>query len=228
MKDIIFTNTSAVKNIPEPKPSSQFIPQWYKDIDSYVTGKKIPNTKGSTSGTVKRCIPVFDAVTSGYIITSAADVYISLKGELPWYEWASLDLIEFHPVEQAPNHPKNTGFSYPKWMNPWSIETPKGYSVLVTQPMHHDLPFTILPGVVDTDTYHPPINFPFVMNDPDFEGVIPAGTPIAQIIPFKRESWKMSFGNEKNVKKQADQAAWVTTRFFDRYKNFFWHKKQYK
>ncbi len=95
-------------------------------------------------------------------------------------------------------------------------------------PMHRESLFTILPGIVDTDDYYSPVNFPFVVNDPEFEGMIPKGTPIAQVIPFKRESWTMQFGGEKEIKEESKNIKTLETKFFDRYKNMFWHRKEYK
>jgi hypothetical protein len=228
MKSIIFTNISKNNNIEQPKPASSFLPSWYKEMQSYVGGPKKPDGNGKNTATAKRCMPLFDSITAGYIITSAADVYVSIRNGGHWFEWPSLEMIAFHPIVQAPEHPAANGQSYPKWMNPWSIETPKGYSVLITQPVHRDLPFTILPGIVDTDRYTAPINFPFTMNDPLFEGVIPAGTPLAQVIPIKRDSWKMSFGDDLNIEKQDHITKSLFVRFFDGYRNMYWTKKEYK
>jgi hypothetical protein len=88
--------------------------------------------------------------------------------------------------------------------------------------------FTILPGIVDTDEYYAPINFPMVINDPNFEGLIPKGTPIAQVIPFKRESWKMEIGGEKELAEQEKVGQKLLTKFFDRYKTMFRANKEYK
>jgi hypothetical protein len=117
---------------------------------------------------------------------------------------------------------------YPKWHNPWAIRTPKGYSTLFVQPFHRESLFTILPGIVDTDLYLPTVNFPFVINDPDFEGLIPEKTPIAQVIPIKRDSWKMSIGDEKDIEDLLLVRRKLQTKLFDRYKKFFWSKKEYK
>lgn len=222
-------------------PSSAYnnIPKWYKEAESYLSGKKEPTGQGATSATIKRCMPVFDAITAGYIIYTYTDVYVSKKNVLDeygnstgekinWYEWPSHEPIAFHPIEQAKNHPLNNGMPYPKWINPWSIKTPKGYSVLFTAPMHRESIFTILDGIVDTDTYDAPVNFPFVLNNVDFEGLIPAGTPLAQIIPFKREEWNMDFGNEKDIRKQFETSNFLRTSFFDSYKNKFRQIKIYK
>lgn len=224
---ITFTNTSGV-DIEQPQPASKFVPDWYKNMESYVGKEKKPNGNGSTNATIKRCMPVFDAITAGYIITSPADVYVSIKNGEQFFEWSNLGLISFHIIEQAPEHPNRKPHAYPKWMNPWGIKTPKGYSTLFTQPMHRESVFTILPGVVDTDTYTAPVNFPFVVNDPDFEGLIPKGTPIAQVIPFKREDWQMEIGSEKELKEQFNITQKLQNKFFDRYKSMFWNRKEYK
>lgn len=237
MENIIFTDTTEkVQKEYYPKPASDFIPDWYKEMDSYLTKTKIPDGNGKGTGTIKRCMPVFDAIVFGYIIVLPADVYVSQKlvdengtKTVPYYEWASLDLVTFHPVEQAPTYPKrNNHVAYPKWTNPWAIETPKGYSVLFTQPFHRESPFTILDGVVDTDYYHAAVNFPFVLNDPFFEGFIPAGTPIAQIIPFKRDKWKMKIGDSTNLQNNENTLNKRITKMFDAYKDQFRQKKEYK
>ena len=88
--------------------------------------------------------------------------------------------------------------------------------------------FTILPGIVDTDQYTAPVNFPFVFNDPSFEGLIPKGTPIAQVIPIKRESWGIKIGNQKDYNEQRKNSIKLQTKFFDRYKSMFWTRKEYK
>ena len=224
---IIFTNTSGV-DIEQPQPASKFIPDWYKNMESYTGKERKPDGGGGTTATIKRCMPVFDAITAGYIITLPADVYVSIKEEKQFFEWSTLGLIGFHPIEQAPNHPARNQHAYPKWMNPWAIKTPKGYSTLFTQPMHREAVFTILPGIVDTDTYTAPVNFPFVINDPAFEGLIPKGTPIAQVIPFKRDSWTMELGDKKDLEAQAKVSKKLQSKFFDRYKSMFWTKKEYK
>ena len=121
-------------------------------------------------------MPVFDVMNSGYILKTPADVFVSQKdtfdengnstGKAPWYEWANFGLISFHPIDQAPNHPNRNGHkeSYPKWINPWGIKTPPGYSCLFVHPIgYNSLPFKSLTGIVDTDTLVTDINNPFII-----------------------------------------------------------------
>ena len=82
-----------------------------------------------------------------------------------------------------------------KFNNFWTIETPPGYSLLVTHPVNrYDLPFTTLTGLVDTDLYKDDfINFPAHWRDSGFQGTLPRGTPVAQCLPVKRELWTGRF-----------------------------------
>lgn len=225
---ITFTNVSGFADLEQPQPASRLVPEWYKNTESYIGKEKKPDGNGGTLATIKKCMPVFDAMTAGYIITLPADVYVSQKDGIPWYQWAGMGLVEFHPVEQAPLHPKTNSFAYPKWNNYWSIKTPKGYSTLFVQPFHRESLFTILPGIVDTDTYTVPVNFPFILNDLSFEGLIPKGTPMVQLIPIKRDAWSMDFGSENEISEQNLIRKKLHLKFFDKYKTMFWNRKEYK
>jgi hypothetical protein len=227
-QNIIFTNIFPHHDLEKPIPASKEIPSWYSDLNSYIGDKKIPNTDNSIPATIKKCMPVFDSMVAGYLIKSPADVFVSSKNGEKVYQWPALNLLEFHPIDQAPTHPYQKGIPYPKWNNPWSIKTPKGYSTLFMQPVHRESVFTILPGLVDTDTYFAPVNLPFVLNDVNFEGLIPKGTLIAQVIPIKRESWIMEFGEEEARFEQFKVNQRLSTVFFDKYKTMFRQVKTYK
>ena len=239
--EILFTNrTQFDLSQYKPRPASEFLPDWYKETDSYATsegrapvktaGVKKPFLSNNSPATIKKCLPVFDAMTSGYIIVTPADLYIRTdKDGLFFYQWKLFgELIAFHPNNQASLHPANQNQRYPKLISPWSIKTEKGWSSLFTQPMHQKLPFTIFPGIVDTDKYNVEVNFTFTINDLNFEGMIPAGTPFVQIIPIKRENWKMKIGNKKDEENVVKQHHFVMSKYFDVYKDFFWDRKQYK
>jgi hypothetical protein len=75
-----------------------------------------------------------------------------------------------------------------------------------------------------------PVNFPFTLNDPDFEGLIPAGTPIAQAIPFKRTSWRSKYQETtpEVTKMVTKSVAELNSRYYDAYRNRWWSKKEYK
>jgi hypothetical protein len=87
--------------------------------------------------------------------------------------------------------------------------------------------FDIIPGVVDTDTYINLINFPYFLKKRDEQFLIKKGEPMVQVIPFKRESWKMWSGFYFE-KMHAKTMAKLRSVWMDKYKRFFWKKKSYK
>jgi hypothetical protein len=115
--------------------------------------------------------------------------------------------------------------------SPWTIKTPKGYSVMVLNPLHRENSvFRIFEGIVDTDNHPSPLNFPFTLLEPNFEGLIPAGTPFAQIIPFKRDSWKMKIEElgiplQKHFVKENYK---LQSSFWNFYKNKIWARKSFE
>jgi len=168
-------------------------------------------------------------MTAGYILYTQVDIQVTQEDGIPYYRWASQEAISFHPIEQAPLHPKKNDSPYAKFNNPYAIKTPPGYSTLFLPPMHNpNKIFTILEGLVDTDAYKAPVNFPFILNNVKWEGIIVAGTPMAQVIPVKRNSWEHKIGSQKERDEQSMISAKLRTLFLNSYKRQFWSRKEYK
>ena len=228
-KEITFTNIFGFDFFP-PKPAIKNIPNWYIETPEYVNEEGRVSAGGEeTPHTIKKCMPVFDAMTLGYILYTQVDVQVKQKDGLPYYSWRDQRPISFHPIEQASLHPGKNNAPYPKWDNPYCIKTPPGYSTLFVNPMHNPNGiFKIFEGVVDTDRYSSPTNFPFVLNDVKWEGIIDAGTPMVQVIPIKRDSWKYKIGDEKDLKEQGMITSKLKTLIFNSYKLQFWSRKEYR
>jgi len=92
--------------------------------------------------------------------------------------------------------------------------------------MHRDNIINILPGIIDSDSFHDVTNFPFTVNTKEDKVIIPAGTPIAQIIPLKREDWEMSINYSPEDSTKSSNS--VRSVFFEAYKKMFWSKKSYR
>lgn len=233
MNTIIFTDIDNPAGLlPKPKPASEYIPQWYKDAISYTdpSGKKAPTVDGKPYATIKRCMPLWDMMTAGYIIETPYDIYVRQTPDGPFFQWGEMQAIAFQTMEQTQNHPNWRDIEYAaRIVHPWSIKTPKGWSILIMQPTHREpTPISILPGIVDTDNYSIPFNMFIKLVDSTFEGMIPAGTPFAQVIPFKREKWQSKLGGKKEITKYTFDMRRLGTVFFDRYKKFWWQRKEYK
>lgn len=231
--EIIFTDIENAESALEmPKPAVEYIPQWYKNAKSYLdpSGKKAPTLDDTPYATVKRCMPLWDLMTAGYIITTPYDIYIRQINGKPYFQWGIKEAVAFQVMEQFQNHPYSRDINYAvRVVHPWSIKTPKGWSILVCEPQHHEPgPMICANGIVDTDEYSLPFNMFFKLRDPNFEGMIPAGTPFIQVIPFKRENWTSKLGGEKEKKQAYSDRDKFFTVFFDRYRKFWWQKKEYK
>ena len=85
----------------------------------------------------------------------------------------------------------------------------------------------MLSGVVETDTYYRSVHFPTVcLMRPGSTVTLKRGTPIAQIIPLKREDWQLqtaAWDRDARLRIETEMAA-------DRhafYKDRHWKKKSY-
>ncbi len=228
MKKIEFINITTTPLDP-PEPAKNSIPEWYKKHPGFLSddGSAKPNGNGQSLATVKKCMPFFDSLTAGYIMSTAVDIHVTQTEEGVHYEWARLSYIQFHDILQVQEHPKLTNeMLVPKIHSAWGIRTPKGYSTLVLAPMHRKSPISIMPAIVDTDTYNFAIEFPFVLTDPKFTGLIPAGTEFAQLIPFKRDNFSME--TTTDVSFAQEKTYLLRKYFYNAYRNNYWFRKIYK
>ena len=138
--------------------------------------------------------------------------------------------LDYHNKVQLPIewHSK-TGEHAGKFINKWLIKTPPGYSCLFVHPMNRydEDRFKIIEGIVDTDTYISTINFPFILLKRDKQFLIKKGDPMVQVIPFKRESWKMVIKGKKSQDLVKEKFGF-SLKFLHKYKTLYWNKKSWK
>lgn len=189
-------------HIPEPVLAKSALPGWLKDIPSTVPSELLGNEQVRT---LKHCPPIIDGFSTGILFKLPCDVVVK-DGEFSWH-WPkpvspnaqqTRSPIGLHVPEQATGAPLGT---HPddfiiKFNNFWSVEAPEGVSLLFTHPLNREeLPFRTLAGIVDCDRFKGGfVHFPALWRQPEFEGTLEAGTPIAQAFPFKRESLKLDCG----------------------------------
>ena len=224
------------------------MPEWYKDSPIFVKNKddiivgEYYEDQGlksrQTNFTIKKCMPVFDTLTAGYILKIPEDITIYQSKENPGdkdykthFAWTEVGAVSSHHLNQIEGYPHLNVHTkgLPKFINPWIVKTPPGYSCLFTTPMHRGLPFTVMPGIVDTDTYDYPVNLPFQMNEKGFEGVLKAGSPMVQIIPFKRDEFVSEvYLFDDEYKEKYPESKINTENFEGSYKKTLWHKKIFR
>jgi hypothetical protein len=207
------------------------IPQWYKDMPVFKDGEKTAKFLPLSNLTIKHCVPFLDGLTTGYCIPLPVDVLVTQRFDGPELSWGNNaePPVSTRVQSAAPNLPIYEGFSTTHhfiWRMPHVLKLPKGYSVIYTHPLNrYDLPFLTLSAVVDADWAVGGGNVPFFISK-TFEGVIPQGTPIMQIIPFKREEW-VSEEDPSIVDENKQHQFDSQTTLSGWYKKTFWNKKTY-
>jgi hypothetical protein len=229
------------KVAPRPYPAKEHLPKWYKEMPSYNEdqhGKRILTVRyGASSVTPKMCTPMYDSFTTGYIIPLWADVEIRQINNEPNLFWRT-DGNQFEMHGGWGNNGNNgvTGLTTPsgyhefvfKWINGWDIRTPKGYSCLVTDPYaNENSPFKAIGAVLDTDKLKLSI-LPPVWIKKDFEGIVEKGTPMVQVIPFKRESWTSKYSALGKGEYDLMEESTFNAHIKNHYKRFVWSKKDFK
>lgn len=224
---------SSLPSHPNPiAPAKNHIPNWYKKIPLWKDNKMFVIDRG-VEQTVKLCVPFLDSLTLGYMISLPYDLHITTQDEQPLIVLPGAVAPEFAPGSRTavahekivPHEHHATEFY---WNSCVAFTLPKAYSGILTHPLNrHDLPFTTLTGVFDGGLVtHAHGAIPFYIKK-GFEGIIPQGTPVAQIIPFRQENWiskktkgLLEIGKLHNQSSKMVFKGW--------YKNTFWKKKNYE
>jgi hypothetical protein len=230
-----------------PIPAKLNIPEWYKNLEHTILNK-----------TVKGCMPFLDSLTAGYLLKIPQDFHVrhnvdnkNEKGENFKDSFQTFGLhdmsqflsakyvnlnsgVDIHDINQLKGSPyveKNKNLPFYKILNPWKIKTPKGCSCLFVPPLNNsDDRFSIIPAIVDTDTFSNEINFPIIINGdkyPVLETIVKKGTPYVQIIPFKRDNWKMIV-KPREQKEIQNSKLFYGLKLLNIYKDKYWKKKLWK
>lgn len=200
MPKITFTNNSPAttkRSKSAPEPTIKDLPKWYMDADRFYKmpdGSYYTMPDGGKMPTWKACPALYDAFGTGYVLKTPCDIefFINDQGII---DCKVLDkrfesFISVRPPMPGFDGPMGYHENHFAWYSDWGIKTSPGYSTMYLTPMNRfDLPFQNTTGLIDTDTVSLPGTLPFFIAK-GWTGVLPAGTPYVQLIPFKREDWK--------------------------------------
>lgn len=174
--------------IAPPVPARSYLPDWFRKLPAITPEAVSPTDTGLT---VKRCMPFLDAMTTGWILTLPATLRMEIAdgGTTVTTGWDfDRPLTSNHGMHQVRGNPRD-GLPPCKFHNYWTIITPPGWSCLFIDPLNRpNGVFEVVAGIVDTDTYRSPVHFPFFATGPDGLHTIAKGSPIVQMIPFRRDS----------------------------------------
>jgi hypothetical protein len=212
-----------------PVPASKMIPDWYKDIPTWLNKEEgYIHTDGVPS--IKRCIPVRDYLTSGYIIRNVFHINSRVSNDEMGYTRLegmcnNSEYLAAHPHQQCPIKIDNKKYHYFKFVQPWKVITPPGYSCMFFQPFYtFNDKFTLFPAIVDTDKHEDSVNFVGIAKQ-DFE-IFP-GDPLMVVMPFKRDDWRADI---KYYDYKSDSIYRIFTKKFwhGTYAKYFHSKKHFR
>lgn len=211
------TVPSVVNAASLPKPAKKYLPEWFKSAGEDEETKK----------NLRSCAPFLDSMSFGYIQESWQDIFVErANGINEDSQITCFSSGEHSIVSQRgkPHLPLGEEFYQKEFVlhPPWVPQLPDGWSMLYVNLLNRlDSPFYFVSGVIDTDCYthaEEKSNFPFYIKK-NFCGTIPAGTPLFQMIPIKRESWESKAQEYAGDLASSDVGSYWKTQ---------WHKKEYK
>ena len=234
-----------------PSSAQNVIPDWYKDADRFA---KMPNgeyykatkevcpfpKEGTTDDygkipTWKACPAILDSFITGYVLKTPCDIefFKNINGtiDVKIADKRYQDFVTKRPPMPQFEHPKGFYRYHFAWYPDWEVSLPEGYSALFMTPMNRfDLPFLNTSGIIDSDKVSIQGKFPFFVAE-GWEGLIPAGTPYMQFLPFKRENWEheTSFSEAKKIYDgMMDNMKFYRQADGGIYKNKVWSRREYK
>jgi hypothetical protein len=199
MRMIFRCDPALSDHLPRPVAARGALPDWLRAMPA----KAHSDIHGRDIRTVKQCPPFIDAMAYGVMILLPCDVTVE-RGSFSW-AWDIPEPatpghprapLSFHVAAQFPDAPfAREGQAAIKFNSFWTIELEPGWSLFATHPVNRDdLPFRLISGLVDSDRFHDGgINFPAIWTQPDFSGVLPKGTPVAQCFAVPRAAPQLAF-----------------------------------
>ena len=206
MPTIEFTTYSedTVKNF-KPVLAASVKPDWWKRmrVQEIVQGQPVH--------TIRACPAMDDWTKMGWYLIANRDIgvingvnstddddvkFTTVDFTAEGYNSSTHPLVQFGNVFnylETHDAPIKDAF---KMRNPWNIKTPKGYSCFYLDPfMHQNKYFRAFQGIIDTDTFNNNIDNAQIIFYPIVQDsfIIKKGTPLCQIIPFKRDEWVGSY-----------------------------------
>lgn len=212
--------------VPVPCPASAALPEWFVSMP---TGAGTPTFRsdGSMRKSFKSCMPFADALKFGYVQKSWADLFVDSTGDRLQFAYAAGPTLLSSRDQPLPKsdifHTDDVAFHMP-----WIPKLPKQYSILITHPFNRlDLPFHVTSGVIDADEFfHSPMGAVPISFHRNFRGTIRHGTPLFQMVPFRRDKWT-SKTLPFDLSAQRKRSYVISRQFIGAYRDNFWKPKRF-
>lgn len=236
-----WTESNEIASLTPPYPAKNVAHDWLKSMPSYISGG-VPTSRtdiclaDKINRTIKTCPGINDMLELGYIVPLWTDIIVSYDCFVGAIDIKCSDektTFHFHRYQQFEKCPVNKTVSPYKMVlnihSPWMIRLPKGYSSYMCHPFWSETDefFSLMPGIVDNDSFYT-LNLILRWNKlGKGETLLKAGTPIAQIFPFRREVFEMNVTDGKENRPDTLSQHQAFGGFFRKYRPIMWKKKNF-
>jgi hypothetical protein len=190
----------------KPVLAKSVTPDWWKNM------KFNEYTRGIMGTTIRACPAMDDWLKSGWYLCANRDMIVK-NGHIDDNDDSQyVGSQEFGDGWEtpSPHHPSwQMGYAFQylpddeapvrsafKFRNAWNITTPPGYSTMYLDPfLFQNKYFATWQGIIDTDKFNANYDNAQIIFYPrvSHSFVIKKGTPLVQVIPFKREEWNATY-----------------------------------
>lgn len=195
--------------IPAPLRASKCTPNWFRNLPREMGMKDAHGLPGLTA---RACLPLADVMSWGWVIPLPVDIFAEVDPETGAIQFSWPEDAPFQPMDM--HHPGQIGADKPgpffgqsvmKFLNPWRVTLPAGWSASFLHPINHmELPFRAFNGSVDCDALDVPVNVPFLWTGNGTNFHLPAGTPMVQVVPYERAAMKISAEVRSETPEESD------------------------
>jgi hypothetical protein len=188
-----------------PKPMSEYVPEWYKNMQPGKPKSKSFFDMVDIKSNVKSCPSFVEIFKEGFVLLAPCDFILSYNKETKKWAWktpivydnfeflSGAEFVTVHDNDQMLEHATNNNLYKLifKINLPMKIITPNGYSVRqIPMPYYFNDDWEALYGVFKSDKVHE-INIQIGYKTDKEEILIKRGEPLCVYIPFKRENFKL-------------------------------------
>jgi hypothetical protein len=223
-----------------PKPMSDYVPEWYKDMQPYKPKSKSLLDIINIKNNVKSCPSFVEIFKEGFAILAPCDILLSYNHKTKEWFWktpllyeqfeflSGTKFVDIHNNNQMLNHvPNNNLYKLIFKINlPMKIITPNGYSVRqIPMPYNFNNDWEAMYGVFRSDKIHE-VNIQIGYKTHKEEILIKRGEPLCVYIPFKREKFKLDIVdyNKRQPNILLINENKMYSSFFKRTKNIDYYK----
>ena len=215
----IWADVPGLVDVIPVQESSYFMPDWFLKTPRWSEKHEYTKTniseRSDQGQTIKQCPAVPEFMSMGITVPLWCDLQVTIpeRGPAEWHSPWEVYNFRYHDDSQfadyLPEHAKPTLVLKPDC--PWRIKTPPGVLLLQLPMFWHFNPiFTVAAGVIWSEFYHE-INQQMMFHNTG-EFLLKRGTPLAQYIPIRRETFNYDIGDQTDEQKRNARRSFLQTQ----------------